>query len=105
MGDIADDLIDRMLQEGTYGFACRRGRTKGRSNHRHPQYDQLPKKKVDPKAFDEDTRAREYTGKNTPASMVPDFPEKTFDMSFFPKAPAPKPEPNAWDYDPETAPF
>lgn len=76
MGDIADYLIEQMMDGGMtpgMGYACRRGRKR-----------QEPRKPKDPKAFDEDTRAREYPGKNTPAHLLQEYPEKTFDMGFFP---------------------
>lgn len=84
MGEMADDAIDRMLEDGyfpSHGFLCRRGRN---SSH---------KQKKKPK--------------------VREYPEKTFDMGFFPTS-IPKPRtvvepkeqaPDPWATDGEDAPF
>lgn len=91
MGEIADYLVEKMMDEGmTYG--CRRSR-------------HVPKKKVDSKAFDEETRAAEYPGKNTDPRLLRDYPEKTFDMGFFPSIPKPAPPEPFADLMDEEAPF
>lgn len=92
MGEIADDLIDRMWDDDNNGDDC--VPYYGRSYYRNSS-SRLPKKKK-PK--------------------VKEYPEKTFDMSFFPtNIPKPRtivPEepkeqatPDPWATDGEEAPF
>lgn len=96
MGEIADDLIDRMMDDGY--FPSRTFMPRG-CNRKHKAH------KSKGKTFDEATRAAEYPSKKTDPSLLPDYPEKTFDMGFFPVA---KREPvveNPWDTNSEEAPF
>lgn len=90
MGEIADDLIDRMMDDGY--FPSRTFMPRGSNKSRH--------KKSDPK--------------DRSTWKTRDYPEKTFDMGFFPTIPpkAPKPEPvvetpapDVWDINTEDAPF
>lgn len=98
MGEIADDHIDRLMDAGYFY-----GRTPSGYSHRQPQHKNKPKKKVDPKQ--QLLIAQEYPGKNTPAHLLQDYPEKTFDMSFFPTLKPKKEEPSdPWNLDGE-APF
>ena len=86
MGEMADELIDRMMDDGY--FPSRAFLPRGRNSH--------------------------HKGKSKP--KVKEYPEKTFDMSFFPTAiPKPRtivepkeelpPAPDAWDINNEEAPF
>lgn len=98
MGDEADYLINRMMDDGISPYSC--GRRSRKKKHREP------KKPVDPGAFDEETRAREFPSKKTDPRLLPDYPEKTFDMGFFPTIPKKEPpKPQGWDVDEEEAPF
>lgn len=101
MGEIADDLIDRMMDDGYFPSrafmprGCNRG-------HKHQAH------KSKGKSFDETTRAQEFPGKKTPAHLLQDYPEKTFDMGFFPtvkREPVVETPPDVWDIDNEEAPF
>ncbi len=88
MGDIADDHINRMLDEDHFwGGGC-------------PRYNRPKKKK--PPSNPAKVIAHEYPGKSTPAHLLQDYPEKTFDMSNFPTS-KPK-ESSPWDI-PDEAPF
>lgn len=99
MGEIADDHIDRMIEEGYYpGFLCSRGR-------KHPQIDNLPKNKKKKKHKEPEKPfipATNYHQKRKEPH------EKKFDMSWFPETPkplAPEPEKSPWEIDGEEAPF
>ena len=90
MGEMADDLIDQMMDDGYFPSPSFMPRSSNRQHHR----------KSDPK------------DRSTWKSR--DYPEKTFDMGFFPTLPAkaPKPEPkvetpapDVWDINSEDAPF
>lgn len=92
MGEIADDLIDRMFDDDDGYFPSRAFMPRGSNKPRH--------KKSDP------------NDRSTWKSR--DYPEKTFDMGFFPtipkKEPKPEPvvtppEPSVWDFTDEDAPF
>ena len=109
MGEIADYLIDQMMDDGYFPSPSfmPRGRNRGTKKNR---------KQPPPGAFDEQTRATEFPGKKTPAHLLRDYPEKTFDMGFFPtirpKPPKPTvepaietPAPDVWDINSEEAPF
>ena len=91
MGEIADDLIDRMMEDGY--FPSRAFMPRG-CNRGHPRKEKKP---APAGAFDEQTRATEFPGKKTPAHLLQDYPEKTFDMSFFPSVPVKAPAPSVWD--------
>ena len=110
MGEIADDLIDRMMDDGCFPSrafmprGCNRGHK--RKDRKNPPVD----------SFDATTRAQEFPGKKTPAHLLQEYPEKTFDMGFFPtvKPKPPKPsvepvvtptDPDVWDFTDEDAPF
>lgn len=99
MGEIADDLIDRMWDHDDRDDDYPHG---GRSYYRNSA--PRPPKKKKPKSDPND--------RSTWKSR--DYPEKTFDMSFFPiipkKEPKPEPavtppEPSVWDFTDEDAPF
>jgi hypothetical protein len=101
MGEIADYLIDQMMDDGYFPSPSfmPRGRNRGTKKNR---------KQPAPDAFDEQTRATEFPGKKTPAHLLRDYPEKTFDMGFFPTIPAKQavdPAPDVWDINSEEAPF
>lgn len=90
MGEIADDLIDRMMEDGYFPGRVFMPRGSSRPHH----------KKSDPK--------------DRSTWKTRDYPEKTFDMGFFPTIPpkATKPEPvvespapDVWDINSEEAPF
>lgn len=80
MGEIADDLIDRMMEDGYYP-----GRAFMPRGGNRPHKAKAHKSKG--KTFDEATRAAEYPSKKTDPSLLPDYPEKKFDMGFFPVLP------------------
>lgn len=98
MGDIADDLIDRMFDMEDDGYSQSPCSTYG---YRRPR---KPKKPAPAGAFDEQTRAMEFPGKKTDPSLLRDYPEKTFDMGFFPILPVNK-APDPWNPSGEEAPF
>lgn len=104
MGEYADYLIDQMLDEGYSPFSGRQ--PKGRKDKIPPdrfyKIRGAKKKKSthDPKIAQ--TLAHEIPGKNTDPKLLRDYPEETFDMSFFPTLPKPK---NAWDINEDEAPF
>lgn len=87
MGEIADDLIDRMMEDGY--FPGRAFMPNG-SNRKHKAH------KSKGKTYDEATRAAEFPSKKTDPSLLPNYPEKTFDMGFFPTMPVKK-TPNSWE--------
>ncbi|MNF24252.1 hypothetical protein D3C85_379830 [compost metagenome] len=98
MGEIADDLIDRMMDDGY--FPSQSFMPRGSNRTRGYDTKIQPKKKSDP------------NDRSTWKSR--DYPEKTFDMGFFPTIPKkePKPEPvvtppkpSVWDFTDEDAPF
>lgn len=63
-------------------------------------------KKQQQSTYDEETRAREYPSKKTPAHLLQEYPAKTFDMSFFPTTPKPKEERDPFDpWNTDDAPF
>jgi len=106
MGEIADDLIDRMIDDGYFPGSnfTPTGRHKKPYN---PPIHRLPKER-DLRAFSDEVRAAEYPSKKTDPNLLPKYEEKTFDMSFFPTIPKKepkKPEPSGWDSDPDEAPF
>lgn len=98
MGEIADDLIDRMFDDDL-GYPSSRGR-------HYNVRQQKQRFKLEDKTFDEATRAAEFPSKKTDPSLLRDYPEKTFDMGFFPTV---KREPvveDPWAPNPdEEAPF
>lgn len=97
MGEIADDLIDRMFDDD-FGYPSSRGR----------HYNVRQKKqrnKLEDKTFDEATRAAEFPSKKTDPSLLRDYPEKTFDMSFFPTIPKKEDAPDPWALGTDDAPF
>lgn len=103
MGEIADDLIDRMWGDDNFddGYSPFTGRMPSRKKGKPPAkfYDQrargfdangsmLPKPgKAKPRrsAKEEAVHAREYPGAHTDPTLIPVYEEKLFDMSFFPK--------------------
>lgn len=101
MGEIADDLIDRMFDDD-FGYPSSRDMRGSHYNVRQKKQ----RHKLEDKTFDEATRAAEFPSKKTDPSLLRDYPEKTFDMSFFPTV---KREPvveDPWAIDPdEEAPF
>lgn len=102
MGEIADYLIDQMMDDGYFPSpafmpsGCNRG-------HKHKAH------KAKGNTFDEATRAAEFPGKKTDPSLLRDYPEKTFDMGFFPTVKrepvVTPPAPDVWDIHSEDAPF
>lgn len=94
MGEIADDLIDKMMDDGYFPsrYSCGRGTKKNR-------------KSVPKGAFDEETRAAEFPGKKTPLHLLREYPEKTFNMDFFPTAKREVVVEDPWKTDSEDAPF
>lgn len=102
MGEMADDLIDRMMDDGYFPSSTSIPRGCNRGHKR------TKKKQVPASVFDEHTRAQEFPSKKTDPALLPDYPEKTFDMGFFPKPipkEKPKPVPDPWVIDGEDAPF
>lgn len=103
MGEIADDLIDRMMEDDWFHPCEPRQRGYARYSH-----DLMPRKKKKPApagVFDEQTRAAEFPSKKTDPSLLRDYPEKTFDMGFFPTIPKKKEEPDPWALGTDDAPF
>ena len=104
MGEIADDLIDRMMEDGYFP-----GRAFMPRGGNRPHYVPANKKKKKPApagVFDEQTCAAEFPGKKTDPSLLRDYPEKTFDMGFFPAMPKQDSAPDPWALnDGEEAPF
>lgn len=98
MGEIADDLIDKMMDDGYFPsrafmpHSCNRGTKKNG-------------KPVPKGAFDEETRAAEFPSKKTPLHLLRDYPEKTFNMDFFPTAKREVVVEDPWKTDSEDAPF
>ena len=90
MGEIADDHVDRMLDDLFEG--------RGNFYPRYHREEYRPKKKKPASAdvFDEQTRAAEYPSKKTDPKLLPHYPEKTFDMGFFPTIPKKKEAPDPW---------
>lgn len=93
MGEIADYMIEQMMDEGYSPFSGREPKKKG---GRPPAkfYDQRARGTLQPKqgkakprrtAEEEAIHAREYPGAHTDPALIPKYEEKTFDMSFFPK--------------------
>lgn len=90
MGEIADDLIDRMIDEGFYPSPhfMPRGQNKKKKKHKEPEKPFIP--------------ATNYHQKRKEPH------EKKFDMSWFPETPkptAPEPEKSPWEINGEDAPF
>lgn len=102
MGEIADDHVDRMLDDLFEG----RGNFYPRYNREEYRPKKKQRHKLEDKTFDEATRAAEFPSKKTDPSLLRDYPEKTFDMGFFPTV---KREPvvkDPWAIDPDKeAPF
>ena len=101
MGEIADDLIDRMFDDDEGMYYPHRN-----NYYRHPSPRPYKKKKPAPAGvFDEQTCAAEFPGKKTDPSLLREYPEKTFDMGFFPTIPKKKEAPDPWALGTDDAPF
>lgn len=113
MGEIADDCFDRAMDELYEGrhydedYSPFTGRQpKGRRDKvpadRYYKGNTHKKgaKKGKPQPF-----IVEYPSKITDPALLPSYPEKTFDMGFFPKPVAKPPEPSVWGINEDDAPF
>ena len=104
MGEYTDYEIDRMLDAGYSPFSGRE--PKGRRDKVPPN--NFYKGKTQKKGAKKGKKVPlvvQYPSKSTDPALPPEYPEKLFDMSFFPKPVVKVPEPTVWNVSEDDAPF